>query len=82
MPAQSTSVEAVFSYKGIFLFCTAIFFFAVMDTTVKYASGFYPPVQVVWARYFFHTVLVTAVFFPKHGMKLFRPNNLKIQLIR
>lgn len=82
MTAPSTSAESTFSYKGIFLFCTAIFFFAVMDTTVKYANETYPPVQVVWARYFFHSVLMAAILLPKHGVQLIKTNRLKMQLIR
>ena len=82
MTASSRPADSGFSYKGIFLFCIAIFFFAVMDTTVKYANETYPPVQVVWARYFFHTILMAVIFLPKHGMQLIRTNQLKMQLIR
>ncbi|MFC4270211.1 EamA family transporter [Sneathiella chungangensis] len=82
MSATSTPADSSFSYKGIFLFCSAIFFFAVMDTIVKYANETYPPVQVVWARYFFHTVLMAAILLPKHGTRLIRTKALKMQLIR
>jgi drug/metabolite transporter (DMT)-like permease len=53
-----------------------------MDTTVKYAVQTYSPVQVVWARYFFHSLLMTAILFPKHGLQLIKTNRLKVQIIR
>lgn len=70
------------SYKGIFLFCTAIFLFVVMDTIVKVATETYPPMQVVWARNFFHTVLMTLFMFPSQGLRLIQTNRPKLQIIR
>ena len=40
----------------------AMFFFATMDATVKHLVKLYPTVQVVWARFFFHLLLIVVVF--------------------
>lgn len=82
MSAPSSTATPQSSYRGIFLFCMAIFLFVVMDTIVKYATEFYPPLQVVWARYFFHILLMTLLMAPKHGLKLVRTNRFFVQVIR
>lgn len=79
---SATTTAAPTSYKGIFLFCTAIFLFVVMDTIVKYATETYPPMQVVWARNFFHTVLMTMFMLPSQGLRIIKTNRLKLQIIR
>jgi len=76
-PELSTS-----SYKGIFLYCSAVFLFVVMDSIVAYANRTYDPLQVVWARYFFHFVLLTLFFAPKHGLNLAKTAKPKLQVFR
>lgn len=70
------------SYRGIFLYCSAIFLFVVMDSIVKYANNTYEPLQVVWARYFFHMLLMTLVLAPKLKMTLIKTASLKLQIFR
>tara|TARA_R100000149_G_C5867485_1_gene131999 strand:- start:776 stop:1582 length:807 start_codon:yes stop_codon:yes gene_type:complete len=53
-----------------------------MDAVAKYASGFFNPIQVVWARCFFHILLMVIILGPTHGRKLIRTNNLKMQVVR
>uniref|UniRef100_UPI00356A57F9 DMT family transporter n=1 Tax=Sneathiella sp. TaxID=1964365 RepID=UPI00356A57F9 len=82
MSVNTNASTPAAAYRGIILFCTAVFLFAVMDTFVKLASQTYSPIQVVWARCFFHVVLLVIVFGPSHGIRLIRTNNLKVQIIR
>lgn len=77
LPAKTQS-----AYKGILLFCVAIFLFAVMDAFAKYAAQEFPPIQVVWGRCFFHILLMVIVLGPTHGRRLIRTNNLKMQVLR
>jgi len=70
------------SYKGIFLYCSAILLFVVMDSIVKYANRTYEPLQVVWARYFFHMLLLTLLLGPKLRLNLIRTSRLKLQVFR
>jgi len=81
---SSASIEKLIpqSYKGILLYCTAIFLFVVMDSIVKYANYTYEPLQVVWARYFFHMLLLTLFLAPKLKMDLVRTTKLKLQIFR
>ncbi|MZR30307.1 DMT family transporter [Sneathiella litorea] len=82
MSAPISPTTDVTPYKGIVLFCTAVFLFAVMDSFAKYAGQTYSPLQVVWARCFFHIVLLILFLGPIHGLNLIRTNNLKIQILR
>ncbi|MEP3246121.1 MAG: DMT family transporter [Sneathiella sp.] len=82
MSASSAMPSAPSSYRGIFLYCTAIFLFVCMDSIVKYAAKIYDPIQVVWARYFFHMLLMILFLAPSQGMALVRTSNLKLQIFR
>lgn len=70
------------SFKGIALYCVAVFLFVVMDSIVAYANRTYDPLQVVWARYFFHFVILTLFFAPKHGFNLVKTVKPKLQVFR
>ncbi|MAL80226.1 MAG: hypothetical protein CMN55_14155, partial [Sneathiella sp.] len=82
MSASAIPLKVQSAHKGILLFCCAIFLFATMDAVAKYASGFFNPIQVVWARCFFHILLMVIILGPTHGRKLIRTNNLKMQVVR
>ena len=82
MPTINFSNLIPQSYRGIFLYCSAIFLFVVMDSIVKYANQTYEPLQVVWARYFFHMLLMTLVLAPKLRMSLVRTAKPKLQIFR
>ncbi len=82
MSAQHSAAALPNSYRGIFLYCTAIFLFVCMDSIAKYASTIFEPLQVVWARYFFHMVLMVIFLAPTQGLKLIRTANPKLQIFR
>lgn len=82
MSALGNSAVLSNSYRGIFLYCCAIFLFVVMDSFAKYASTIFDPVQVVWARYFFHMLLMTIFLAPTKGLALIRTVNFKLQVFR
>lgn len=70
------------SYRGILLYCSAIFLFVCMDSVAKYAARTYDPLQVVWARYFFHMLLMVVFLAPSQGLKLIRTVKPKLQIFR
>lgn len=70
------------SPRGPLLIMTAVALFVVMDTTSKYLSRFYPVPGIVWARYFFHMLLVVIALGPRLGMGLVRTGRLGMQLAR
>ena len=60
----------------------AVTIFACMDTIAKLLARHYPVPQIVWARYFFHMLVMLAIFMPRDGLALVRTKYLSFQLIR
>jgi len=46
---------------GILLMLVTMFFFVALDANAKYLMQYYPVPQVIWARFFFHTLAVLVV---------------------
>lgn len=72
----------VHSPRGPVLIMTAVAMFVVMDTISKYLSRYYPVPAIVWARYFFHVLLVVVVLGPRLRFALVRTRRLGVQLVR
>jgi drug/metabolite transporter (DMT)-like permease len=79
-PETATSSHS--SYTGIFFYCSAVFLFVVMDSFVKHVTTVFEPVQIVWARYFFHMLLMVMILAPRHGMTLVKTTKPKLQIFR
>jgi drug/metabolite transporter (DMT)-like permease len=67
---------------GIALVMVTTFMFAVLDVSAKWLVQSLPVVQVVWLRFFTHTVLTTAIFFPSMGTCLWDISRPRMQLLR
>jgi drug/metabolite transporter (DMT)-like permease len=63
------------------MLCTVIFF-AVLETTGKYLSRFYPVPEVVWARYTVHLLLMLVVLAPRLRLRLVRTARPIDQILR
>ena len=73
--------DYVHTLSGIFWMLLAMLLKVSMHTCAKYLAKDYPVVEVVWARYFFHLILIVLIFWPKRDL-LIKTGKLKIQLIR
>jgi drug/metabolite transporter (DMT)-like permease len=67
--------------RGILWMLATTVFFVSLDTTAKYLTRSYPVMEIVWARYLFHTIfavawagmrLPIALRRPRHSMQLLR----------
>ena len=67
---------------GILATIAACFLLAGMDGLGKWLMQDLAMPQVVWARYFFHTLIVGVVFSSRSGFSFIRPNRPFVQLIR
>lgn len=69
--------------RGILFMCLSGLFFPVMNAFAKYLSGYYPSVEVIWARNLSHLIVVLALFVPRRGLvRLIRSRRPMIQLVR
>jgi drug/metabolite transporter (DMT)-like permease len=68
--------------RGIGLICTAVVCFIAMNTMVRWLrfDGM-PVVEIVWARYFFHVLLIMA-FFPRRIRTLLVARRKGMQVVR
>ncbi|MEZ5590621.1 MAG: DMT family transporter [Gammaproteobacteria bacterium] len=67
---------------GMILMVAAMFVVPFIDGIAKYLSTSYPLVQVVWARYFFHLLLMLPLTLYYHGARSLRPAATPLQLLR
>ncbi|RMF08581.1 MAG: DMT family transporter [Alphaproteobacteria bacterium] len=57
-----------------------MFLFVSLDSLAKVMSASFPPLQLVWARYFFHALLVAVLIVPRGNV--FRTKHLGLQVAR
>lgn len=67
---------------GIAFFSLATLMFASLDGVAKWLVLSLPVVQVVWVRFFLHTVITGAVLVPQLGLCLFKTKHPKWQIMR
>ncbi len=67
---------------GIGLLIAATACFAVLDTSVKLVGAIVSVLLVIWFRYAFHAVAVTAVMLPLRGRAVLRTGHPRFQLLR
>lgn len=67
--------------RAILLVCLAGLLFVTMNSLVKALSTRFDPLMLIWARYFFHVVLIV-VLYPRRFPQLLRTNQLSVQLGR
>lgn len=66
---------------GIIWMLVGTLFFVITDILARYLTQSYPVLQVVWARFFFHLLLMT-VFWAPSVPKFVMPNNIWAALLR
>jgi drug/metabolite transporter (DMT)-like permease len=67
--------------QGIVVMICALFILAAMDTLAKYLMQWHDPLQVVWARYSLHT-LVVFIYFAPRLRTLLVTRHFRLQLVR
>jgi drug/metabolite transporter (DMT)-like permease len=81
-----TTEAAAYRYpdalRGILLMCLGVAMFPFLNTCSKLLSAQYPVVEIVWARFLGHLLLMVIAFFPKRGWRLFAARRPGIQVSR
>jgi drug/metabolite transporter (DMT)-like permease len=68
--------------RAIGLIVVALLLFSCLDATAKYLSAEHPVPQLVWARYFFHTLLMLAFLGPRRTGEIVKTGRLPLQVVR
>jgi drug/metabolite transporter (DMT)-like permease len=66
---------------AVLLVCLAGLLFVAMNSLVKALTASFEPLMLVWARYFFHVLVIVALF-PRRFPSLLRTGQLGVQLGR
>jgi hypothetical protein len=56
--------------RGILLMCLGMPVFPFMNAAVKLLTSHYPVMQIVWARFTGHLIIMLIVFWPRYGRRL------------
>ena len=67
---------------GIVLVASSGLVLSSMDTIAKLLSGTLPVIEIVWARYFFHTMVMTAYLGATTGTGFLRSDRPLLQVVR
>ncbi len=68
--------------SGISLMLAAMAVVPLMDGVAKHLSGSFPVLQVVWARYFFHLLILLPVVLWRHGANALLLRRPWLQIVR
>ena len=68
--------------RGILLMCAGVSMFPFLNAGVKLLAPNYPVMEIVWARFTGHLIIVLAVFLPRYGRTLFRTRRPAVQIGR
>jgi len=79
--SSAQSAQDSGSKQGALWVILAMFMFVSMDACVKTLVHEHPSIQIVWARYFFHVVLLAVVLAPRLR-QVMKTQNLTLQLVR
>lgn len=67
---------------GILLLVAGFQIVPIMDAIAKWLSADYPVLQISWARFFFHLLLMAPLVFWRYGLGVFRLPHQGLQLLR
>ncbi|HEV2186292.1 MAG TPA: DMT family transporter [Stellaceae bacterium] len=68
--------------RGILLMCAGVSLFPLMNAMMKLLTARYPVLEIVWARFTGHLIVMLVVFLPQYGRRLIATRRPLVQLGR
>jgi drug/metabolite transporter (DMT)-like permease len=68
--------------RGILLMCAGVALFPLMNAAVKLLTAGYPVVEIIWARFTGHLIVMLIVFLPQYGRRLIATRRPLVQIGR
>jgi drug/metabolite transporter (DMT)-like permease len=68
--------------RAILLMCLGASMFPFLNTCAKLLTAHYPIIEIVWARFAGHLLVMLAVFLPSRGWRVLRARQPAIQIAR
>ena len=82
MSAETTSPRQSDALRALLLMCLGVSMFPFLNTCIKLLTPHYSMIEIVWARFTGHLLVMIAVFLPGEGWRIFRANRPGIQIVR
>ncbi len=68
--------------RGILLMCAGVALFPLMNAEVKLLTARYPVIEITWARFTGHLIVMLIIFLPQYGRRLIATRRPLVQLAR
>ena len=68
--------------RGILLMCAGVSLFPLMNAMMKLLTARYPVLEIVWARFTGHLIVMLAIFLPQYGRRLIATRRPWVQIGR
>jgi drug/metabolite transporter (DMT)-like permease len=78
-PATSSMPDTL---RGILLMCAGVSLFPLMNAMMKLLTARYPVLEIVWARFTGHLIVMLVVFLPQYGRRLIATRRPWAQIAR
>ena len=62
--------------------CAGVALFPLMNASVKLLTAGYPVVEIIWARFTGHLIVMLIVFLPQYGRRLIATRRPLVQIGR
>lgn len=82
MSAETTGPRQSDTLRALLLMCLGVSMFPFLNTCIKLLTPHYSMIEIVWARFASHFLVMIAVFLPGQGWRIFRANRPGIQIVR
>jgi len=82
MSAEAPTPRQGDALKAILLMCLGATMFPFLNTGVKLLTPDYSLIEIVWARFTGHLVIMIIIFLPSEGWRLFRAKRPLLQITR
>ena len=80
--APAIAVERTDVLRGILLMCAGVSTFPFMNAAVKLLAANYPAMQITWARFTGHLIVMLLIFLPQYRWTLLRTRRPTVQIGR
>ena len=79
---RSGAAAAPDTLRGILLMCAGVALFPLMNAEVKLLTARYPVIEITWARFTGHLIVMLIIFLPQYGRRLIATRRPLVQIAR
>ncbi len=81
-PKPTSAAKGKDTLWAIFFMCAGVSTFPFMNAAVKLLSAGYPALQITWARFTGHLIVMLLIFLPQYRLSLLQTRQPVVQITR